>query len=925
MAMPGKLVGGVHPAAVRNKAAPLGGDWTQLFPATETSGATLANLGVGNTYGSGNALWTDGALSGSPDFLTDADGSPYIRLGANGAANAALAILHTAGGSDISLPRGLLLLHFGRPAGDLISVETVLNSGVNPGTTAGGFTVQRLADSTLRATLHDGTSPRSLDFPDVDFSVPHVLLVGWGVPDFFAYLDTPANYLHYATTAGWKIAATKVLRINAGFGGTVSAGGVDLRVIGFSAAPPETLDIAELLADPSLILRPTPPLTTGFSLRAGPICGRPRATEAVVRFQSGTGDAGGELASADVAVKLEYGPGMQALNTFTDPVKVSAITAVRQPLDVTLPVSAGIQTCYRPWYTLDGTNWYPFPGGHYFVWGKRASTGGAAGAFADPHIYAYAPDWVTQGLGVEQFGTGALGSAAESRYAIWRCMHDYWHLLAGSTGEPEFTLIAGDVLFTPAHDDMSGTDDFSDALYDKAALALDFMFLLWKKAAALLVVGNWEFTAGYFQNAHAGSPLAAQKQADGVLLRLFPNPGPTTYPEGGENEGEPTVSNALSWVPPLGSLDANGDPYDAAYRNTYVIPAVARGPRRNFYAFTWGGLLLAMLDTYRYSKPGDPAAAIGAGGYANRDAYDWALGDHQWAWLDRVRAQTAATWALAVLHGNLGGQVLPAGELYGRGSGDELGHNSTEEARLAAALEASGFEGLLESHDHEACILHNAAYDLDVLHLPSATLRIGGFEASYGALQWGGLDINAKGDGLGTAKGILATLGTRGYGYLIWTADALTYKVRHAALSYDSTSVVITPERYLGEKLTCASLAVTLSEKPRDVGLAVLETDVDEEADFWTTPPTDHKSASPPGYAGSEFHASATIALAAGTPDGDVRVLAVPHWAAERSVPTKARIDALSGTVGAGSGRRPLRRLFEPARHLRVDGGLRIP
>jgi len=881
MAMPGKLVGGVHPAAVRNLAGPCAGQLTQLCPFTETSGAPLANLGVGNTYDgqAGSALWSGAALSGTADYMTDADGSPYIKMDS---AKSAFAVLATAGGSDVAIPSGYLLLRFlqSSPSGTL---RTIFGSGMGTAT-LGSLIVTRTNIDGLSVLFNDG-SARALSFPGVNWAVAHALLICWGpATGLVAYLDTPTNTQSHSTTAGWIITATKSVRLNATTAPAAS-GVLSVWVFGIGSGGLEPLDIQELLADPHLPLRPAPALTTGFSLRAGPICGRPTATGAVVRFQTGTG-SGGNLASAALAVKIEYGATMQALNTFTAAVTVAAITDVRQPLDVPLPLAAGVQTCYRPWYTLDGTIWYPFPGGHYFAWGQKATVGGAAGAFVDAHTRAYAPDWTAQGFGIEQFGTGQLNTAAESRYALWRCMHDYWHLLAGAAGEPQFTLVSGDWLMTAAAADVSGTDDFSNAFYDNAALALDFMFLIWKKAAAFFVAGNWELTAGYFQNAYGGAAGAVQKQADGALLRLLPNPLPTTYPEGGENEGDPTASNELSWVPPLGSLDADGAPYDAAYRAAYVVPAVARGPRQNFYAFTWGGLLLAVLDPYRCSKPGDPAAAIGAGGFAKRTAYDWALGAQQWAWLDTVRAGAhAATWALAVLHANLTGQELPAGWWYGRGSGDQLGRNNWEEGRLASVLAAAGFEGFLKGHDHQACILHSAAYGLDVLTLPSPTLRIGGFENSYGALQWGGLDIVAKGDALGTAKGILATLATRGYGYLIWTADTCTFKVRHAALSYNLTSVVITPERYLGEKVTCASLSVTLSEKPRDVGWAVVETDVDETVDFWTAPPTDHKLLAPPGYAGSEFHASATVALAGGTADGAVRVLAVPHWVAERSIP----------------------------------------
>src|SRR5262249_33293124 len=178
---------------------------------------------------------------------------------------------------------------------------------------------------------------------------------------------------------------------------------------------------------------------------------------------------------------------------------------------------------------------------------------------------------------------------------------------AAAADEPDFALFLGDESGVYATSDKPGFMS-QERAFER--------WEIWRVAASpflarvpsLLVVGNHEGEAGFYRW-HAekdAAPAAYQRWGTIARKRYCPNPLPETAPEGGENE---------SWV---------GDAKDEA---TGGADDGNRSPLQNYFAWTWGDALLAVLDVHRYTNPG---------GATPSRPEEWSLGAAQLKWLDGV-------------------------------------------------------------------------------------------------------------------------------------------------------------------------------------------------------------------------------------------------------------------------------------------------
>jgi hypothetical protein len=156
------------------------------------------------------------------------------------------------------------------------------------------------------------------------------------------------------------------------------------------------------------------------------------------------------------------------------------------------------------------------------------------------------------------------------------------------------------------------------------------------------VIGNWDGENGSFTS----EEIARSRQQRVLYL---PNPGPSTYPEGG----------------------ASGQDY---------------------YAFSWGDALFVVLNVMTYTK----AELLLSGG---GDPTDWTLGEQQLAWLETTLQNATAKWRLLFIHhavGGAGGDLANA--IYGRGGG--LAAHVGEQAKVHQLMLEHGVQVFFYGHDH---------------------------------------------------------------------------------------------------------------------------------------------------------------------------------------------------------------------------------
>ena len=193
---------------------------------------------------------------------------------------------------------------------------------------------------------------------------------------------------------------------------------------------------------------------------------------------------------------------------------------------------------------------------------------------------------------------------------------------------------------------------------------------------SMMVLGNHEGEAGYYQAyENDNGTLFLQRWATIARKQMLLNPGPLTYPEGGEND---------KWT---------GDPESPA---TGGAEQGNCSPLHNYFAWTWGDALFVVLDVHRYTNPGGSTPAA---------ANEWTLGAAQLAWLERTLRSSRARWKIVVSHHLVGGWSWDGGGntqdtdyFYGRGGGKYA--RVGEQARITDLMNETRARLFLYGHDH---------------------------------------------------------------------------------------------------------------------------------------------------------------------------------------------------------------------------------
>ena len=326
-----------------------------------------------------------------------------------------------------------------------------------------------------------------------------------------------------------------------------------------------------------------------------------------------------------------------------------------------------------------------------------------------------------------------------------------------------------------------------------------------------------------------------------------------------------------------------------------------RSPFGNYWAFTWGDVLIVALDPYRYTVPG------GALHDDNRVVNDWSFGTAQFQRLETVLGNSTAKWKLVCFHGWAGGINCgidgTAPGFYGRGSGahivSELGNADGALVRLCRIHHAT----IIKGHDHG--FAENLQRGVRIVHAPStgATMKLNGvmqagnlgppainYPIDFGDARLHGTDIT----------GMVASYPQ--WGYMVFVvnpgADTLTLTFRQTAVDLKtmgtpSAGLLATVGEYVGEVLTSeVDGTVVLGEAPRHVMLVCLDADGDFEESATPAVATDAPSAygGKNKYPGTPFssgdgiavslydepYVTAAIAGGAGN-EVDVRVHCVPR------------------------------------------------
>ena len=871
--------------AIHNKFGPRADRLLIGYPLAEIAGVVLANKGLDNTHRADLPAFGAGDIINTPTFIDTGPEAPCIEFG-NGVSDAH-AEIHTASGADVDFPRGTMLWRLRGLDVDGLQ-EYYFSSGASGGIGRLNLLRRKVGQGkTLQVLFMDaGGVPRNLEYA-WDWTGWHTIVVTWGERGLKLYLDGATPVAQDATTDGWKIADGETARLGANHVPVTK--NTRMAAFGLWDVQLEESEIADLMDDSELPFRPAPSAVTAFATVAGPIVGRMDRASCVMRCTTGPGNGDPlVLASADVGWRVAYGTDRSDLGDPVDSAVVSAATDINTPLDITLQLPGGPadgqEYFYRAEWTINGTDWFPFPGGTGRFHTRRDPLGGSFSfcIVADPHNANDGdqgkPDPLANGFGVELFED----STSRKWYANWRTERD----LRINTN-PDFILNLGDSPFV-GEDTGAGLASLDAAKFARMAAYLNGSHLLSKTAAIYHLIGNHDGEMGFRQNARDGAAMALQQQSTIARKRFLPNPTNSTYPEGGENEGDPNVDDTLEWLP------ANAEPFashpggHAGYLDDYVIDAGAENasPLENYYAFTWGDMLVVVLDVLRYTEPGDPDQAIGTGGEAKRSGPSFTFGPKQMAWLRDVLSKSTARWKIVATHHLPGGENIGVSNgvgFYGRGSGINL--STAAEKELHQVCREHGVTAIFKGHDHKFCHVIRDGLNYITCPTPGAPSLTNGtgwnwaeISDSYGTAESEGAELASGGSGSGRAAGIVHMLNVVGYLEVVVTPTTFTINLRQTEftreLSGDLTETMRHKGRFVGPVYIPSADVVTLSERPEDVGYAALDSDLTGE--WWNNPPTDKKGAAVGHYGYDESYGGPNVTLS-GTGDAATRVAAVPR------------------------------------------------
>ncbi len=232
---------------------------------------------------------------------------------------------------------------------------------------------------------------------------------------------------------------------------------------------------------------------------------------------------------------------------------------------------------------------------------------------------------------------------------------------------------------------------------------------------SFMVLGNHEGEAGFYQS-HRVARSVAYYQRWGTIARkrYMLNPLPHTYAEGGENEG---------WFGDNTSPATGG----AANGNC--------SPLQNYYAWTWGDALFAVIDVHRYTN---------IGGHTPTAVDQWTLGAAQLRWLENVLVTSKARWKIVIAHHLVGGyawdlegRTRRPNYVYGRGGGRYA--LVGEQRRVTEIMKRAGAQFFLYGHDH--VFAHQPAEDIHFVccgrpsFLQQRWWRTPGWREAYGDVE----------------------------------------------------------------------------------------------------------------------------------------------------------------------------------------------
>lgn len=874
------------------------------LPLVAGSGSGLQNFGRGDTFNPGYPSDLDGGASigGTPSWVTSGVEAPYVQCGVGGCW-----IQAYVASAEVELFAWTVLIRFKLPTETPDEFPLVMQHGSGLDRLKIQLSIE--GNPGVITVMHwVGGVEHTLLFAEVDTSEWQTLVIRGGPRGLKGWRLGGGDPEEDATDTGaWVIENGDTLLVG-GLGGDGQSVGV--RDFAFWDVELEDREVERVLSDSSLYSRPIPDKEDAFSTCAGAVVGRVTTGGATLRMVLGLGEEGVEelpSPASNIGWKANYSDRFGGALATVGPSYASAVGDVSQPLDLVITgLDPDTTHYYRAWWTVDGgTTWHPVPQGLQRF--KTLASQGATGAgpsilvgvgsdshngagVVDPHGFGGAVVTSTQVLDAWELAKTVLeGRVALATNEVGRDMD--------LRTEPGLVFLLGDEFYTDTPN-TAGQEDWRWAKAKKASDVGDQLWQLQAAAGGCRGIGNHDGEEGFLQNSNLGTDVACQKQGTLIRKRYFPNPTDSTYEEGGENEGDPSIDDELSWLP------GNVEPFSsypggyAGYLGDYVIDAGGENasPLQNYYALTSGSALLVMLDVGRYQEPGDPGEAIGAGGQHWRTSATGQLGAPQWAWLEGVLRGSRARFKIVIEHSRIGGQSIGVigrpGSYYKRGQGVWV--PTAEDRRLHRLLVETGVTLVVGGHDHRFSI----GWANGVCYVTAPTMAgvqcygsgwhgddgWTALEDSYGSAFSRGADPHTGEAGSLREVGVKDTIQAMGYLLLEVTGQRLTVKLRQATCTRTDqgggAGLVETPiytmERLVADQAsTPVSEVVDVGERPVDVPYAADDDDLTDG--WWDAPPTNEKPSADQGPYGQEESYGGTEVTLNGTGDDGTQVWNVPR------------------------------------------------
>lgn len=881
--------------AWRNRQWPHADRRIVALPCCEQEADTeVANVGAMDLNNAAMSdLTFDGTIAGT---LTDNGGDdPFIDFTSNAAANrtAALGTIDLFSiGSDVDWPEITIAIEFKSIAAQPASTAAFIWHRGGANSLPGHVHIARSVTSNNLAIFYrllDGTTNATLTIPIADWTIWHRVVLTRG-PRYGlkVYVDNHEVAAQHANTEGVRFLASTVCRLGTNQS-NANPGQFDYRSVVMDDREWSVEDVRAFMADPAGPMRPYPDADDQFATHT-PDVGIPTTTGVSVGMTTGHGP----LVFTDaLRWKLEYGEDPYDLDLSIESDDVTDAADSNTLLEIAITgLDPDTTYFYRTLYTDDdGATWNPGPCELGSFHTDPGRDGTVTGVFtSDRHLTnsngGGAPDLVDVGYGADEFRQA--GSARRKCTAAY-----FGDLDILRVTKPQILIDGGDNMMLDAAD-VAASGFTNAAMYVLAATTRNSDARLSLAGIRARVKGNHEADGGVNCRGDEGDLGPCQAQATIAWKRYTLNP---SDPAVSENEGTPTLTNDLSWVPPL-NFDAGDAILGAPWRSGFVCdPAGENGsPLRNFFKMSYGPCDFFVADSSRYSNIGDPqgtrydSAQVGCHG---RNGPYWDLGEYQWRKLEEWMAASDAPHKILCIH-NLFGPYpwgiseADPGEFYGRESGRRI--KSTPQGRRLLALAKRYKLIIVHFHNHK-----NGYAEVDGIPLVSVgTMSAANLTAAANSLA--GWNQNDARDEFGSsASGPTGAPQDRNGNVLPdemkWSANVLSYlwfeasptefkiRVRQTDFCRQNSAASFAPvhvENYVGPVYEPTSEVVTFDEAPRTIAYAALDSALTGE--WWTSPPTDRKGTNI-GWAAYPWDQPMGVTRTlSGTSDADVRIARFPNW-----------------------------------------------